>query len=327
MIDKQINDCAKYLFDTLKQDYPEHSELWYLVDNDKFERYYKDFENALLNCLKTEWNNLTREDLDKVASCFNAIARREKLGLYFPKNLYETIDFLGRKFLEKDGVNDLCRFIACNLKVKDDNLNNNQIDNCKKNVLSLSFDSDPNPFKKDVDLFSIGKGEALIRGTKKKIDLDQYDITLLYENEIKKLILEKELHHVNWIRETTDKDVSQKNKFDFILLTDPFLYTPNVYVNDDETDYIVEGVKDYNPLPDTLSKYGKLLKESGKLLLIADYLVIDNILLQHIENENEDNKLYIETVANLYIINKELNTNNVEYFNNINSKFTIIVSC
>ncbi len=325
MIEKHITDCAKWLFDKLKEDYPEHNDIWYIYDDIKAERYYKDFEKALLSCLKTRWKILTREDLEKVAICFDELARKEKFGLFFPKSLFETVNNLGIKFSDQESVNDLCRFIACSLKVKDSNSAIIQINGYKKNFLSLSFDSESNPFTTIVDPFEIGKGESLIRELKKKLNFNHYTITLFYENEIKKIMNEKEFRHVTWIHKITDLDVLQSPKYDSIILTNPFLYNPIISFNDEKTDYIVEGVRDYNPLSETLSQYGKLLKNNGKMFLVAEYLAVDNKFLYHLQSESKVNNLYVETIANFYTIDKELDASVRKYYNNISSKFLLIV--
>ena len=323
MIDKKINECAKYLFDTLKQEYPEHSKLWYLVDDDKFERYYKDFENTLLNCLKTEWNNLTREDLNKVASCFNAIARREKFALYFPKNLYESVNILEKEYFEQDSVNDLCRFIAFSLKDSNRSIENKKKYDYKKKILSLSFDSEPNPFK--VGAYNDGKGEALLRGINEKYDLKLFEKTLVFENGIKKFFDEKELHDVNWISSDNELNSFQSAMFETIILINPYLCSFNTIMNDDETDYIIEKTNDYRPAKETLKKYSRLLKRQGRIFLIVEYLKVDNNLLQFIQKEVQGKNIYVESVINFYSIKNTLSDHDIELQNYNNSKFFLII--
>lgn len=326
MLDKQVEICAKDLFDILKRDYPEHSEVWYVADVAKFEKYNQDFEKVLLNYLiKTPLKSFTREDLNKIAFCFDSLAEKENFALFFPKSLYETINVSGKHFLAEESVNDLCRFIASSVKVKVCDSDIINVNDYKKNILSLSFDSEPHPLTIGVDSYEIGKGESLIRGIKSKLSFNYFDVTLLYENEIKKFMLEKELHHVNWIRKITDLEVLQSPEYDAIILTNPYLYTPIVYINDEETDYIIDGVRDYNPLPETLNQYGKLLKDNGKLFLVAEYLAVDNKLLQKIQNESEANNLYVETIVNFYTMDKGLNVDDLAYYKNISSNFLLIV--
>ena len=322
MKDKQIYDCAKYIFDIMKQKYPEHSDWWYLIDDIKVESYYNDFEKILLNCLKTKWQNISRKDLDEVATCFNEIARNEKFSLHFPKKLYESIDYLDRIFLEEEGVNDLCRFIAFSLNDKNNTSRDEQILDVNEKLLSLSFDSEPNPFK-EVNV-NDGKDEALIRGINEKVSLSQYEITLVNENEIKKYFLEKELKYINWIASIDEFEECPEDKFDSVLLINPFLCNYEMNINDDRTEYTVEGIRDYIPLKETIQRYEKILKKDGRLFLVVNFPKVNNELLQNVHNEAYRTGLFMSTVVKFYYIKKETDINGVISTHN-QFKFALII--
>ncbi len=292
----KYHEFAHDLFDELQSAYPEFSWWNYITDDEN--RYEKSFEEILLKKLKSCWNSLTRNDLDKIAEGFQKIAENEGSELFFPERIYECVEGVidKKKYTDKDEIRQLSKFLAIDLEY----IANTNTENSSEepNFLFLSFDTDPNPFKdeKIVD----GKGEALLRAITEKNKLECSSVTLLYENKVKEFFITKEIKNVNWIRSYDDVNEIKNNVFDFIFLVNPELCQFNIQFTDDYTEYIVEGIKGFQPLSQTLDKYGKALKPGGYCFFIIEDIAVDYELIQQIQGEALANKLHMETVIDFY---------------------------
>ncbi len=322
-MEKNYCEFARFLFDKLKSAYPDF--CWYKdYASDDGKSYEEAFEKVLFEKLNECPNNYTRNDLDRVAECFQKIASKEKSELLFLKYLYECMEETGEdNYLEKDEVLSLIKFLTADLK-HIAKASNNMNNSCNKpNFLFLSYYWDPSPYWDEI---LDGKGEALLRAINEKYSLESSTISLPYENKVKEFFMNQELRGVNWITSLDDVNDSKRGEFDFIYLVDPKLCEFN-YAFLDDGDYIIDGVKDFRPLSKTLDKYGNLVKSGGRIFLVVESIAADYELLKRIQREATDNMLYMETVVYCYSFKSNINRYgyNAVYDNCRSGKLAVIV--
>ena len=218
-MEKKHYRFARSLFNELQSANREFTWSEYLTDEDK--RYDKFFEEILLKKLNRCRVNYTREDLDKIAECFQKIADNENSELTFLEYVYECVEgkLKVEKYIDKYEIINLSRFLGIYLKyIKASKCRNNN--HGKQKVLFLSFDSNPEPgHEETID----GKGEALFRAISKNYELDYSSVTLLYENKVKEFFINKERKDVNWITSLDDSNALKNEDYDFIFLVNPKL--------------------------------------------------------------------------------------------------------
>lgn len=307
-------EFARNLHDVMREAYPSFSWYEYASDYGSFE---KRFDEVLFKALNGSRSYFSRKDLDLIAENFEKIASDEGSGLLFPKNIYECVEY-EEKYLERDEIICLAGFLALVLKRSKTELNNVTKSCDKQKMVCLSFDTDP----EKAGLINDGKSAALIRGINKKYNLRDFSITLPYENKVKEFFDNKELQDVNRIHDADSTESLHSSYYDVMVLINPKLCSFDIqYADNGEP--LIEGVKDYLPLGETLTKYNTTLKSGGRLLFIIETMRVDNEFLKQVQYEALENRLYIETVTNIYSFQKELS--DLEYRNYRTSKLTLIV--
>ena len=312
---------ARSLFNELHSAFQEFT--WYDYASDKDKSYDKFFEEILLKKLNRCRINYTREDLDKIAKCFQKIAENEGSGLIFLGHVYECVEETHKveKYLDKDEIISLSRFLGIYLKyIKASKSRNKNHD--KQKFLFLSFDSNHEPeHEETID----GKGEALFRAISKNNELDYSSVTLLYENKVKEFFINKERKDVNWITSLDDSNALKNEDYDFIFLVNPKL-CKFCWEQIDNGSFIENGIEDFSPTCKTMEKYGKALKPGGRMFFVNETIAADCCeLLKEIQSQAVDNKLYIETVINFYTFEPDLDIYKNSYNNYRNSKLAVIV--
>lgn len=300
-MEKKHYRFARSLFNELQ--FANRKFTWsdYLTDEDK--HYDKFFEEILLKKLNRCRVNYTREDLDKIAECFQKIADNENSELTFLEYVYECVEgkLKVEKYIDKNEIINLSRFLGIYLKyIKASKCRNNN--HGKQKFLFLSFDSNPEPgHEETID----GKGEALFRAISKNYELDYSSVTLLYENKVKEFFINKERKGVNWITSLDDSNALKNEDYDFIFLVNPKLC--NLCWEQIEDGRLVEnGIENFSPTRETMEKYGKALKPGGRMFFVDETMAADSELLKEVQSQAIDNKLYIETVINLYTFEPDL---------------------
>ena len=307
MNEQKIKELVENLFAEIEEN-ADFAKREYFYDESC--HYYNSFRKIILGKLKNQWKDLTRNELDEIAVRFNEIAKRKKSEVFFPTSIYECIDYLDKseedifkqRFLSKESIDDLCRYISLSFKFIDFDTSNTQSNIERKNILSLSFNSESeytSDYTIDED-YNDGKGEALLRGINSKYRLDKYDKSLVRENEIKQFLIQKELNNVSWINNISSLKIFNKTKFDRIILINPpicnYTVDDNIYVAD---------IQNYGRIKETLKGYGKLLKNPGILFIIIEYLAVNTDFLQELQKVVKQNSLCIKTVVNFYTMEKE----------------------
>ena len=318
-MEKKYYEFANSLFDELQSIRQSSSYLDELFLDGGIS-YEKSFEEALFRKLSSCQNGFMREDLGKVAECFREIAENNGSDLPFMENVYEEWIHNEEKYIDKNEIITLSRFL--NLYLKQVNkasksMKNNQ---SKPKFLFLSFIPNPEPGQEEgID----GKGEALLRAINKINELDCSSVTLPYENRVKEYFVNRERKDVNWIASLDDTNALQNEDFDFIFLVNPKLCSIN-WEEIDNGSYIDNGIESFSPVHETVEKYSKALKPGGRMFFVIETITAGYELLKEVQSEAHDNKLYLESVSNFYSFEPNLNIYEIAYNNYRNSKLAVV---
>ena len=310
-------EFARALYDEMRAAYPNFSWIDYTEDVSGF---VKSFEKILLKKLKNSRTYFSRKDLDLIAENIQELASAEGSELFLPKSTYEFVEGPNEeKYLAKDEVISLTGFLAIVL-----NRNKTELDNAKsldkQKMLCLSFNSNPYTGEKILD----AKCTALVRGINKKYNLSDYSITMTCESEVMEFFDNKEIPDVNWVSNFDSYESLPSSYYDLMLIINPELCNLNIQFNDYEQP-LIEGVQDYLPLGETLTKYSTALKSGGRLFFIIETIHVDNEFLEKIQYAASENRLYMETVANFYSFQNESELSDIKHKTDRTCKLALII--